>query len=145
MTAAQSGAVAETVAPTIEPQAQVSFTTKPDAKASAQLRDLFNSYMGLRRNRPKFPAEAVVLKHLAVDSHESIKALLTKAVDDFHAWVERLQSVLFTMFDIGESNPGASISVIGGKSKRVVQVNGIRLYEALLRIDAEILSGSINA
>jgi hypothetical protein len=140
------GAVIETVAPvvtTAQPDLEAAAPAFSDAVASAQLKALFVSYGKIRRG-PKLPAEVPVLRHLSEDNHDAIQYMLDESVVAFHAWVEQMQNLLFTMQEIGLGNPGAAISIIGGKTKRTVQVNGTRLFEALLRTDGEILSGKLS-
>lgn len=112
-----------------------------DAQASAQLSVLFHSYQELKSKTPRLPNEKVIVPMLHFRPGE-VDALIDDAIGKYRTWLDRLNDVTLTINEIGETNPGASLAIIG-KSGRVVQANGLRLFEAIMRTDAEILGGSV--
>ncbi len=115
-----------------------------DAQASAMLGSLFIEYKKLKRSRPKFPGESAVMQLIPKGDAgmAEINTLVIAATDKFGAWVGDCVALLGTISDLGSENPGASVHIVG-KDGRSIQMNGNKLYEALLRTEAQILGGSL--
>lgn len=115
-----------------------------DAKASAMLGGLFVAYKKLKRSRPKFPGESAVMQLIPRGDAgmDEINTLVIAATDKFGVWVNECVALLGTISQLGEDNPGAAVHIVG-KDGRSIQMNGNKLYEALLRTEAQILGGSL--
>ena len=137
------GAEATVAVLTEEPVSLPSEDQLQDAQASAQLASLFINYQKLRRARPKLPAESKVMPAIIHDP-DSIDEMIETAVSKFVVWVGECRTMLFTIAEVGENNPGANVHLVG-KDGRAIQFNGVKLYEALLRTEAQILNGTLRS
>lgn len=137
------GAEATVAVLTEEPVTMPTEAQLQDAQASAQLATLFINYQKLRRARPKLPAESKVMPAIILNP-ESITVMIDNAVEKFVGWVEDCKVLLFTISEIGANNPGANVHLVG-KDGRAIQFNGHKLYEALLRTEAQILNGTLRS
>lgn len=128
---------------TEEPVSMPTEAQLQDAQASAQLASLFINYQKLKRARPKLPAEAKVMPAIILNP-ASIDEMIETAVSKFVVWVGECRSLLLTIGEVGENNPGANVHLVG-KDGRAIQFNGVKLYEALLRTEAQILNGTLRS
>ena len=115
-----------------------------DAQASRMLGTLFVQYKALKRARPKFPNESQVMQLIPSGDAgmDAIGVLIVAATDKFGVWVNSCVELLAAINGIGDNNPGASVHIVG-KDGRTIQTNGNKLYEALLRTEAQILGGNL--
>lgn len=116
-----------------------------DAQAAAQLATLFINYKKLKRSRPKFPAESKVMPIIGLNddvADEQIASLVSETVDAFFTWTQECRALLLSIRGVGESNPGANVHLVG-RDGRAMQTNGTKLFEALLRTEAQILGGNL--
>lgn len=112
-----------------------------DAQASAMLAALFINYKQLKRARPKFPAESKVMPAI-ISNPESISEMINESVDKFNQWVSDCTTLLLSIQDVGDANPGANVHIVG-RDGRSIQTNGTKLFEALLRTEAQLLGGNL--
>ena len=115
-----------------------------DAQASQMLGVLFVTYKKLKRARPKFPNEAAVMQLIPQGGAgmDAIGVLVEASTAKFAEWINSCVELLGSISDIGDANPGAAVHIVG-KDGRSIQTNGNKLYEALLRTEAQILGGTL--
>lgn len=113
-----------------------------DSKASGQLRVLFATYNKYRKERPKSPSEAATLPLIAYNP-DGIKPLLVAFVEKFEVWTVKMNGLMQAIAGIGQANPGASVTLVS-KAGRAFSINGTRLFSALVREDADILTAKLN-
>lgn len=142
---------AETVTDTQVPEVSITKTEAvlptqqelSDAQASAKLSLYFNRYHTLRKDKPKFPSETEVMRAAIIHGEDAADSLISEATKKFTNWAGRMAALVRDFLDVGKTNPGAHIAVIGGKTGRPIQANGILFYNAVLRTDSDVLSGTL--